>query len=555
MDNISGKGLADGFMNGFQFMDNHYARKEARGRADERFDREKEGWEREDNGRLIQAFQTGVKTGNIDPKIAGEFGKRFDVEWSNYTDPQFGGALEVLEQTVQGNYSMKSPEFKDAFGRVFRKEIQKNTGEATDGGVIKEKRLRGVYPSPDGQGIMVDLEVFEEGPGGGSWRNAPVTEGRSAKDDSVKMVPLSEALKQLKGHRLLFNGIQKSPELMSFIKQQAALNGTSLPEEQPHYGEITDHPELGTIQRGPNGKVNVLKGLETPEGRYSAPYNHPELGLVQEGPNGKITPYKTEGSGEGYGEVINHPELGLVQQGPNGKYVQFKSPKDGAGSGGGLDSSVMSQVQQTAKNFHGQFNPDGSYLGLPDKAGKKYALAMERTEELIAWGMPVFAAANLANLSVIDPLTSEAATQIAEREAEEKGLSWGDKDKFVKQHAKELLIKQNEAIEIYKQFKAGRSDAPAQGLKMNTPNTNGPVTQAQDLPIPQVKAPEVPPSQTGVVQRAPEPIPASEASIRTAAPADIKKLKVLISNERDPKRIETIKKYYIKNFGQLPAGI
>jgi len=428
MDNQAGLSLANGFMQGFNFMENHKSRQRNNARADERFEHEKGGWQREEDGRLISAFQEGLSSGHVDQDIMEEFGARFDVDWSNYIDPEFGQSIGVLEGTLEGKVSMKSPEFKKAFGRTFRSETNKGIGETFDGRTIKDKIVRGVVPSRDGQSLMVDLDILEDGPDGESWRSAPVTEGRSAGDDVVKQIPVEEAVKQLKGHGMIYRAVQKSPELQSFIRQLAAKNGTQLPKAEKRYGDVVNDPNLGMIQAGPNGEIKVLKGLETPEPVYSEPYKHPDLGWVQKGPNGKITPYKTtDDNGANYGEVINHPQLGLVQKDKDGKYVQFKDPneKKNKGAGGGLDSSVMSQVQQTSRNFHGQFNPDGSFLGLPDKARKKYALAMERSEELINAGYPVFTATNIANLSVLDPLTPSEATEIAEREADKQDIDWG----------------------------------------------------------------------------------------------------------------------------------
>ncbi|KZZ71490.1 hypothetical protein A3765_28545 [Oleiphilus sp. HI0130] len=274
-----GSGLARGFIQGYGFMDRMETNEQTRGLRDDRNERAAEShglnmeigqrkideYDRLDDARLISSVQQGLQSGQLDPVTANEFGKRFDVDWSNYVDPEFGNSLNTLEGAIAGKVRMNSPEFNSAFARVFNTEITKNTGEeiGAEGGKtwIKEKRLGGVYPSPDGKGLLVDLQVLEEGPNGEVWRNAPVTDNRSAKDEYAKAIPLEAALKKLKGHQLMFEQVQSSPQLQSLVSQLGARVGAPQPEAR--WGDPYQDPSLGTVQRGPNGEVKVIQGLST----------------------------------------------------------------------------------------------------------------------------------------------------------------------------------------------------------------------------------------------------------------------------------------------------
>ncbi|MDF0750271.1 hypothetical protein NLU14_08515 [Marinobacter sp. 71-i] len=303
----AGVGLAQGFMQGYEFMDTMDKRERRMGLQEaqagraaeshrwqgETMDQKRSQWEREDDGRLVQAMQQGIQSGNIDPEIADEYGRRFDVDWSNYVDPEFGQSLQTLERTVGGEISMKDPEFNRAFERVFRTEINKGTGEEYEGADgahrLEQKRLAGVYPGPDGKSLMVDLDVLDKGPGGEEWRRAPVTTNRSAKDDEVRAIPLEEALKKLKGHQLMYKSVQSSPELQGLIRQHAARTGTKLPETKTSEA-YRKRRELAALGVEGDAATNAAYGIKPEgEGRHGQPFQHPQLGWVQPGPDGKLT--------------------------------------------------------------------------------------------------------------------------------------------------------------------------------------------------------------------------------------------------------------------------
>lgn len=521
MRNTSNVGLAQGFMQGYGFMDRMKTSEQSRELRDERNQRAAEShglsmeinerqldeYDRQDDVRLVSAVQQGLQSGHLDPEIATEFGERFDVDWNNYTDPAFGESLGVLEGAVQGKVKMNSPEFRKAFSRVFSKEIAKNTGEeyGEEGArsTIKEKRLGGVYPGPDGKSLMVDLQVLEEGPKGASWRSAPVTDNRSASDEYAKMIPLEDALKKLKGHQILFENVQSSPQLKAMLSQIGARIGAE--PAQGRWSGLQQVPGVGLVQQGPDGKVEVVQGLD---GVKPIVVNdklvHPETGEV-------IGDYSSKDPVKGIvvDDQLVDPYTGeLIGPGKQG--------------GGKLESSELSQIQQTSRNFHGSFNPDGSFLGIPEGARERYAESMKRSEELVNRGLSLFEATYIANLSTLDPLTPDKAEEIATAEAEEKDLDDDALIRYVDGRTRQLMADQNKAHDAYERI---MSEQPQQGMETE-PQQSEPAPQE-----PQAQAPQ-----------------------QTAPPEAIAKLHTML-NSATPDQAKQIKQYFQSTFGYLPEGV
>jgi len=265
-------------------------------------------------------------------------------------------------------------------------------------------------------------------------------------------------------------------------------------KENERYGDAFEHPQLGWVQPGPNGQLKQMdtaggptKGINmngflvdsvtgeqmgdfrTPDQRqgkenerYGDAFEHPQLGWVQPGPNGQLKQMDTAGGqGEADWRKLNDGSLFNQRTGET-RGVGSELPNDGTG---GLDSSVMSQIQQTARSFHGTFNSDGSFLGLPAGAREKYTMALQRSEELVGAGLSVFEAANLANMSVGDKLTESDAKRVAEQEAETEVQGWfkGDeRNAFVARRAKELMAESAGAEKRYQKLISSKTsnDAP-----------------------------------------------------------------------------------------------
>lgn len=523
MDNRAKLGLADGFARGFGLMNSYVADKEARQRKSETFEHQKKEWQRAEDARLVSAFQAGIQNGSVDPKIAGEFGRRFDVDWKNYIDPDFGNSLNILEEAAAGKRSIYNDEFRDAFGRVFKQEISKGIGEQVDDRTIKEKLLRGVYPSKDKTGLMIDLDILEDTKEGERWRSAPVTTNRSAGDSEVKTIPLDKVLEKLKGHRLMYEGIKRTPELSSYIKQLAAKTGAQLDKSSEDSNAQKKFNELITLGVDKDKAMQAAYGLETVKPKDNLVINdqlvNPESGKVLGDYRSPEKPDKPAKPLVVKGRVLDPESLEVL--------ADYSEGDGGSGKGGALDSSVMSQIQQSAKNFHGRFNPESGIFGFPEGAAEKYTLAMERTQKLIGAGIPVFKAINMANLSVADPLTPQKAKEIAEAEANTQDIGFFEKDKWIQKYSRDLLNKQNAAIEQYKRFEQQQGQS------------------TQDTPVNK---------QSGKIIRTPQqekPEQTKQPKRNAAAEA---KLNAMLKNAK-PEQIEAIKQAFTERMGYLPEGI
>lgn len=234
MNNVSNLGLANGFAQGFSLMNNYQAGKESRERADKEFQHKEQEWDREEAARLTQAMYQGVMDDNVDPELAKQWeAKTGPIDWTGIVDPQYGKDLYFMKAAVEGKASINSPEGLAAFNRIYKKDVKRGVGEKVGNKTIVDKAVNRIIPSKDGKSFMLNLAVKEEDPEAGwSVRNAPVTANRSASDTEVKQVDLDTALGDLKGKLMIYEGIQKSPKILSLLKQRAAKLGAQLPQAQ-----------------------------------------------------------------------------------------------------------------------------------------------------------------------------------------------------------------------------------------------------------------------------------------------------------------------------------
>ena len=461
------RGLAHGFTQGFGMADRYYARQEQGERADRRLDMQEETFDMQKQ--QAQRAQNKETATFVFGKIANKMDlSDEEMQWlkdnPNYLaalNPQADQALEVAQRVIdpQDPTGLNDDEGLYALNTLFEPMINRGKG----GG----KRIVAGLPGQKEGTMAFELEV--EGEDGKRYR-APMTakRGVAGEDDEILQVPVEDLVNTAQGYRVLRNAINTSGASENAAKLYSLLTGKT-PErtkgvsindrlvnpetgevmgdfrdsDSEAYGDAFEHPQLGWVQPGPDGQ---LEQLDTPEGTDNADWRKLDDGRLYNQRTGEIR--AADGAG-----------------GP---------PNDGTG---GLDSSVMSQIQQTTRNFHGTFNPDGSFLGIPDGAREKYALAMERAQRLVQKGAPVFEATNLANLSVSEPLTKREAKRLAEQQAEQEVTGWfkGDeKDAFVKRRTQELLTESKSAQTRYEQI-VGGDQQPGLQPPQNQPQGGEPV--------------------------------------------------------------------------------
>jgi len=523
------RGLASGFGQGFGLADQYYARQnqqERQGKADERADRSMEMREEQFGMQMQEAERTqgqrqaefilGKGAQGIMPNDEEmKFLKENSQYWPAF-DPESDAAIENAQKVIDPNDPMDAndPEAIYSMNVLFGGRV--NRGE---GG---KKRIAGMYPGKQEGHVTFDLGVTGDD---NTERFQPMTKGRGTEgDDEVLETPVENLVNHVQGIRMMRNAFRSPEGQQMASKMLAALRGDSpkqseayrkrnemvglgidegtatksayglKPDKNERYGDAFEHPQLGWVQPGPNGQLKQMdtaggptKGINmngflvdsvtgeqmgdfrTPDQRqgkenerYGDAFEHPQLGWVQPGPNGQLKQMDTAGGqGEADWRKLNDGSLFNQRTGET-RGVGSELPNDGTG---GLDSSVMSQIQQTARSFHGTFNSDGSFLGLPAGAREKYTMALQRSEELVGAGLSVFEAANLANMSVGDKLTESDAKRVAEQEAETEVQGWfkGDeRNAFVARRAKELMAESAGAEKRYQKLISSKTsnDAP-----------------------------------------------------------------------------------------------
>jgi len=341
-------------------------------------------------------------------------------------NPLVDQGIEVAQRVIdpEDPLDLNSDEALYAMNTTFEPMINRGNGGS--------KRIAAGLPGPQEGTLAFDLEVERED---GRKERAPMTRGRgiAGEDDEVLQVPVESLVNTLQGYRAVRNVLNSSGASEHAAKMYALLTGKT-PERDKGI-QINDrlvNPHTGEVMADFSGQE-----------QGDADWRRLNDGRLYNQRTGEIR------------------DVGGAEQ-------------DGTG---GLNSSVLSQIQQTTRNFHGSFNPDGSFLGIPAGAREKYTLAMERAQELVGRGMPVFEATNLANLSVADPLTDDEASRLAQQEAEQEVQGWfkGDeRDQYVERRTRELLEESKGAQRRYEQIAGGSTERqggnpPAQ-VDMNQAN-------------------------------------------------------------------------------------
>lgn len=292
-----GLGLAQGFMQGYDFMQRMDERDQRMGLRDQQAQRATETHQRQgerhdltmDQAQLQQeqqrAQQVLGKMAHGLPLAEEEEGfLRDNPKYWPALDPQTDKSLETAKSLMDQNspVGMRSPETIDAVNQMFGHRINRG-----DGG---RKRIDGIYPGKAPGTVAFGVEV--EGEDGRKYR-APMTVNRgTAGDDEVLQTPVDQLLGQVKGYDMLRQPFRNSPEAQARAsKMLAVLTGKS-PERSSAYRQTQELTALGLDPEQARNQAYGIKGQE----RYGEPFQHPQLGWGQRGPDGKFYPIDPPGS-------------------------------------------------------------------------------------------------------------------------------------------------------------------------------------------------------------------------------------------------------------------
>ncbi|GEK46565.1 hypothetical protein HPA02_08480 [Bisbaumannia pacifica] len=248
MAGLDTRGLADGFAQGFGLMNQYQRGQRADARADQQMEIQQErlGMQREQFGMQQEEAQRARDMEDLQFTL-GKIGQGMEVDESEIEllqrypkywaalDPDTDASIEQAMAVIDPNTSVDAndPESLAALNQMFGAEI--NRGE---GG---QKRVVGMVPAPDGESVMLELEVVGED---GSRYTAPMTEGRgTGEDDLVMAVPVERLVEQTQGMRMLRN-VFRTPEAQQRASQVLGL----LRGDSAESWDLEEHPRLGMIQ-------------------------------------------------------------------------------------------------------------------------------------------------------------------------------------------------------------------------------------------------------------------------------------------------------------------
>lgn len=260
------RGLASGFAQGFGLADQYYARQAQGERADERMamERERFGMQREEIQRArdledLQFTMGKIANGMEVTEDEVELLRRYPKYWpalDEQTDQSLMTAMEVIDP--QSPVGLNDPEALAALNQMFGAEINKG-----DGG---QKRVVGMVPGPDGESVMLDLEVIGED---GQAYTAPMTEGRApgSDEDLVMQVPVEKLVEQVQGMRSLRQAFQGPEAQAQASRVLGLLRGDTDQWEQ------IEGPDGAILQR--NRRTGETKRVLGRKSRGSSYYHRP----------------------------------------------------------------------------------------------------------------------------------------------------------------------------------------------------------------------------------------------------------------------------------------
>ncbi|SDI27697.1 hypothetical protein SAMN04487867_10452 [Vreelandella titanicae] len=318
MAGLDTRGLASGFAQGFGLMNQYQRGQRADERADqqmgmqqERMDMQREQFsaQQEDVTRqrdmeniqfTLGKIGSGMEVGEDELETLRKYPK-FWSALDPETDNSINQAMSIIDPDT--SVDANDPESLDALNQMFGAEI--NRGE---GG---QKRVVGMYPAPDGENVVLELEVTGED--GSSYR-APMTEGRgTADDDLVKYVSVEKLVEQVQGMRMLRNTM-RSPEAQQRATQVLSL----LRGDSNEQWEQVEGPGGSILQR--NTKTGETKQVigRAPQARGSSGRAPSRIQEAQELVNREVYPTFAEAY-----EAVR-ARAGQGQQ-TDTKYIDFMS--------------------------------------------------------------------------------------------------------------------------------------------------------------------------------------------------------------------------------------
>ena len=251
------RGLASGVAQGFGLMDNYYRGQKQDDRAERGLQMREEsfGMQKEQYQQSQKEKQATMVYGKMMQQVPlGDEDMQFLKDNPNYLqalNPEMDQSIEIAQRVIdpEDELDLNSEEGLYAMNTMFSHRI--NRGE---GG---KKRIAGGYPGRREGTLALDLEVERED---GTKYSAPRTRNAGVEgDDEVLQTDIGDVVNQVQGYRAIRNVINQSGSSEYAAKMYSLLTGKQ-PERSGNedHGEAFEHPQLGWVQTGPNGKLTQL---------------------------------------------------------------------------------------------------------------------------------------------------------------------------------------------------------------------------------------------------------------------------------------------------------
>lgn len=277
---LSQASFLGGAMQGYDFMDRQFDKRDQKQRQERVDERQDEQWEMQKDTHQVRMDQAkreerlhGLKIDQFEQEQADRANRLLamtlahggadalegdDAEFANLhpnfnaarlLSDDFGQALEIANQAFEGQIDPNSPEAMQALETLVP-EISLGSG----GG--RKVRPVGIVPGKKEGTFMVNLAVD------GDNEPRPLTQDRSARDDDpVAQIPLDSLAARIAVAERARQQFQNPGFREAFIR-----NYYPEYQEKQTAGELEKHPELGWVQRQPDG---TLKQYDPADGGVS----------------------------------------------------------------------------------------------------------------------------------------------------------------------------------------------------------------------------------------------------------------------------------------------
>lgn len=195
-------------------------------------DQKLSGMKKQDNHETLRLWGAALEKrlsngGSVTPEDLDVFFKNSELDPATFLDPQYAANFQAADKVFRGQLPGNSPKALEAANNLFKNKVMRGENTTKDGKKIVEKRIIGVYPTQDREGVMFDLQVTTDD---GKTYTSPITEkrGTSEEDDPfIKVVPIENLMSNVAGQQMMWQMMQQDQFKHAVSGYIGALNAGS----------------------------------------------------------------------------------------------------------------------------------------------------------------------------------------------------------------------------------------------------------------------------------------------------------------------------------------